>query len=64
MSSTRGCPVQIVKIVEDDHSFTLDEEALNRVLQDDRVKDKPICVVSVAGESLCPRAAAKESVSF
>lgn len=44
-----GGPIQIVKIDEDDHTFFLDEDALNRILQDDRVKDKPICIVSVAG---------------
>ena len=40
--------VQIVKINEDDHSFELDEEALDRILNNDKVKDKPVCVVSVA----------------
>jgi len=41
--------VQIVRINEDDHTFSLDVDALNKILGDDRVKDKPVCVVSVAG---------------
>ena len=41
--------VQIVKINEDDHSFSLDEEALLEILSDDKIKDKPVCVLSVAG---------------
>jgi len=41
--------VQIVKINEDDHSFTLDEDALNKILNNERIKDRPVCVVSVAG---------------
>ena len=43
--------VQIVKINEDDHSFTLDEDALNKILNNERIKDRPVCVVSVAGKS-------------
>ena len=42
--------IQIVKINEEDHSFTLDEDALNDILNNDKVKDKPVCVVSVAGK--------------
>jgi atlastin len=38
-----------VKINDDDHTFTLDEESLSKILDDDRVKDKPVCIVSVAG---------------
>ena len=41
--------IQIVKINEEDHSFTLDEDALNSILNNDKVKDRPVCVVSVAG---------------
>ncbi|TRY76895.1 hypothetical protein TCAL_09587 [Tigriopus californicus] len=48
-----GQPVQIVKINDDpdDHSFFLDEAALNRILLQDNgaLKDKPLCIVSVAG---------------
>ena len=45
----KGRPIQAVKINDDDHTYTLDEKALNDILDDDRVRDKPICVVSVAG---------------
>lgn len=41
--------VQIVRINDEDHSFSLDEDALNKILNDDKIKDKPVCVVSVAG---------------
>ena len=51
-SLSPDCPVQIVKIDDDDHTFELDEEALKELLsRDERVKDKPICIVSVAGEA-------------
>lgn len=49
-----GSPVQVVKINDDDHSFTLDEEALNNILNRDEVKDKPLAVVSVAGTNCGP----------
>ena len=52
LSVQDGHPIEIVKINEDDHTFFLDEEALNGVLQDERIKDKPLCIVSVAGEEL------------
>ena len=45
----KGHAVQIVEIDSEDHSFRLDEEALNKIISNDRVKDKPVCVVSVAG---------------
>ncbi len=48
ISSHQG--VQIVKVDEDDHSFYLDEEALEELLEDERIRDKPMCIVSVAGE--------------
>jgi hypothetical protein len=41
--------LQAVKINDDDHTFTLDEELLNEILDDEKVRDKPVCVVSVAG---------------
>jgi len=41
---------QAVKINDDDHTFTLDEEALEAILNDEKVKDKPVCIVSVAGK--------------
>jgi len=45
-----GEPIQIVKISEEgEHSFFLDEEALNSVLCQDEIKDKPVCIVTVAG---------------
>ena len=46
-----GSPVQVVKINDDDHSFSLDEDALNKILNRDNVKDKPLAVVSVAGNN-------------
>ena len=47
-------PVPIVKISEDPeesggHTFYLDEDALNGILSEPSVKDKPLCIVSVAG---------------
>ena len=48
-----GEAVQIVKISEDEeHTFYLDEEALTRVLCQDEIKDKPVCLLSVAGTLL------------
>jgi hypothetical protein len=49
LSLLNGEPVQIVKIRDDDHSFFLDEEALNSIMSDKEIKDKPVCIVSVAG---------------
>lgn len=45
----KGHPIQLVHINDEDHTFTLNEEALNNILDNERVKDKPVCVVSVAG---------------
>ncbi|XP_040576520.1 atlastin [Lepeophtheirus salmonis] len=44
-------PVQIVKINDkaNDHTFQLDEEALKEIVCQDKVKDKPVAVISVAG---------------
>ncbi|XP_051924369.1 atlastin-3 [Hippocampus zosterae] len=48
MGSQPG-PVQIVTVCKEDHSFTLDEEALARVLLAADVRDKHVVVLSVAG---------------
>ncbi|XP_023256603.1 atlastin-2-like, partial [Seriola lalandi dorsalis] len=42
-------PVQIVTANEDEHSFTLQEEALERLLLQEEVQDLHVVVVSVAG---------------
>ncbi|KAK8758208.1 hypothetical protein V5799_004168 [Amblyomma americanum] len=47
-SYSSGMAVQILHINED-HSFDLNESQLEAILLDDRVKDKPVVVVSVAG---------------
>jgi len=46
-----GRAVQIVKINDEDseHSFTLDVEALNSILDKPEVRDKQVCVIAVAG---------------
>ena len=43
-----GRPVQVVTI-DKEHSFVLNEDALERVLCNERIKNKHIAVVSVAG---------------
>lgn len=43
-----GEPIQIVTTTND-HSFELNQEALESLLLDERVRDKKVCVVSVAG---------------
>ena len=45
-------PIQIVKIDDEaeNHSFYLDEEALTEIMEDIRIRDKPLCIVSVAGK--------------
>ena len=47
-----GRAVQIVKIDDESetHKFFLDEEALNNILNKDNIRDKPICIISVAGK--------------
>lgn len=40
--------IQIV-LANDDHSFSLDEEALTEVLMRDEIKDRHVVVISVAG---------------
>ena len=52
MSGLLGEAVQIVSIDESDHSFILDEIALNKIVNQEDIKDKPICVLSVAGTYL------------
>lgn len=45
-------PVQIVQIVKTEsggHQLKLDTEALSSILLQDKVKDKPVAVVSIAG---------------
>lgn len=42
-------PIQIVLAHEDDHNFELDEEALEKILLQEHIKDLNIVVVSVAG---------------
>jgi len=44
-------PIQVVKIDDESetHNFILDEEALNEILNRDGIRDKPICIISVAG---------------
>lgn len=42
-------PVQIVRVCKEDHSFTLDTDALARVLLAPQVRDKNVVVLSVAG---------------
>ena len=47
----KGEAVQIVKIDDEaeNHSFYLDEEALSKIMEEERIRDKPLCIVSVAG---------------
>lgn len=42
-------PIQIVKVNETDHSFSLNENRLKEILLRDDVKDRSVVVVSVAG---------------
>ncbi|XP_017577128.1 atlastin-2 isoform X1 [Pygocentrus nattereri] len=42
-------PVQIVVADEDEHAFSLDEEALERILLQEHIRDLNVVVVSVAG---------------
>ena len=49
-NESKGYPVRIVEIDDDDHSFKLNEEALDHILcSNSEIKDLPICVVSVTG---------------
>ena len=47
--SLPGKPVSILTI-NPDESFTLDEDALKTVLSSKEIKNKPICLVPVAGQ--------------
>ncbi|XP_041121629.1 atlastin-1-like isoform X2 [Polyodon spathula] len=44
----RAEPVQVL-VVKDDHSFELDEAALNRILLSEAVRDREVVAISVAG---------------
>ena len=51
IETTGGKPIQIVKIDDEgDHSFYLDEDALSEIMNDERIRDKSLCIVSVAGK--------------
>lgn len=47
-SSGGGRAIQVI-LANDDHSFELDEAALEDILMQDHVKDRQVVVVSVAG---------------
>ncbi|XP_043930237.1 atlastin-1 isoform X2 [Protopterus annectens] len=47
-SAQKAHPVQVL-VVRDDHSFELDEAALNRILLSEAVRDREVVTVSVAG---------------
>ena len=51
--SLPGRPVSILTINQDE-SFTLDEEALKTVLTENNIKNKPVCIIPVAGQFLLP----------
>ena len=53
MTASGDRPVQIVKIDDksEEHNFILDESALNDILNKDNIKDKPVCIISVAGNN-------------
>jgi len=49
-SSSKGHPIEIVKIDdESEQRFYLDEDTLTKIMEDVRIRDKPLCIVSVAG---------------
>lgn len=48
MNNNKPHAIQIV-IANDDHTFSLDEEALNNVLLREEIRDRTVIVVSVAG---------------
>jgi atlastin len=48
MAAEQGNPIQIV-LANEDHTFSLNEGALNGLLSRDDVRDKKVVIVSVAG---------------
>lgn len=42
-------PVQVVETGGEEHTFTLNEDALNEILLQDNVRDRTVVVISVAG---------------
>uniref|UniRef100_A0A8D0HE97 GB1/RHD3-type G domain-containing protein n=1 Tax=Sphenodon punctatus TaxID=8508 RepID=A0A8D0HE97_SPHPU len=49
VTEEKPCPIQIVLAHEDDHNFELDDEALEKILLQEHIRDLNIVVVSVAG---------------
>ncbi|XP_043931062.1 atlastin-3 [Protopterus annectens] len=49
MLNKKAGPVQIVLVHKDEHSFELDEKALQSVLLEENIRDLDVVVVSVAG---------------
>lgn len=47
-TSDLGQPIQVV-LAHPDHTFELNEEALEKILLQDDIKDRSVVVVSVAG---------------
>jgi len=45
----RGEAIHVVSLNAEDHTFTLNEDALRSILMRDYVKDKHVVVVSIAG---------------
>ena len=45
----QGEAIPIVKIDENTHTFYLDEKALKKIMDGERIRDKPVCIVSLAG---------------
>ena len=42
-------PIQVIETGQEDHSFTLNEDALTEILLQDHIRDRSVVVVSVAG---------------
>ncbi|XP_005988852.1 atlastin-3 [Latimeria chalumnae] len=49
MASSKPAPIQIVLVHKEDHSFELNEKALESILLQESVRDLDVVVVSVAG---------------
>lgn len=43
-------PIQIVNVDKETRQFVLDEEALGSILLHEKAKDRPVAVVSIAGD--------------